>query len=131
MGGHPRSCHLVFTEDAQLDTTEDVPNGKVSGRREIVAFVSAALEGVVTVHHGHMPEIEITGSNTARGVWSMEDHLEYPGEPPHFVIRGRGHYHEEYEKQEDGVWRIKTLRLTRLRLDREGTPAASFLAARQ
>ena len=32
------------------------------------------------------------------------------------VLQGWGHYHETYERS-DGQWRIKTLRLTRLRVD--------------
>jgi len=121
----------VFTSDAQLDTTEDAPNARVSGREKIVAFVRGAIESAVTVHHGHMPEIEITSATTARGVWAMEDHLEYPGESEPFTIHGRGHYHEEYRKGEDGRWRIARLRLTRLWLRHEGTAPAVVADARK
>ncbi|MBI0293347.1 nuclear transport factor 2 family protein [Streptomyces sp. PRKS01-29] len=31
-----------------------------------------------SVHHGHMPEIEITGPDTASGIWAMEDLLTFP-----------------------------------------------------
>jgi hypothetical protein len=48
------------------------------GRAEIVRAVSTLLEGVRTVHHGHMPEIEVTGGDTARGVWAMFDFVEWP-----------------------------------------------------
>ncbi len=121
----------VFTEDALLDTTQDAPNAKVSGREKIVDFVSRAVAPAITVHHGHMPEIEITSATTARGVWSMEDYLEYPGDPEPFRIRGKGHYHEEYEKGEDGQWRIKTLKLTRLWIQREGKPPAAVVEAQR
>ena len=121
----------VFTEDAFLDTTQDAPNAKVSGREKIVEFVSRAVEPAITVHHGHMPEIEITSDTTARGIWSMEDYLEYPGDPEPFRIRGKGHYHEEYEKGGDGQWRIKSLKLTRLWLQHEGTPAAAVVEAQK
>ena len=110
----------VFTEDADLDTTQEAPDAKASGRDAIVAMVSGAVGDAVTVHHGHMPEIEITGPRTARGVWAMEDVLEFPGDPSPLVIHGRGHYHETYEKGDDGAWRIRTLRLTRLWLQHNG-----------
>ena len=92
----------VFTEDAEIDTTEDAPQARFAGRANIVAFVSGAVGPAVTIHHGHMPEIEILGPGRARGIWAMEDHLEFPGDPPAFIVDGRGHYHEEYEKGVDG-----------------------------
>ncbi len=121
----------VFSADALLDTTQDAPNAKIRGREKIVEVVSRALESATTVHHGHMPEIEITSATTARGIWAMEDYLEYPGEPGPFRIRGKGHYYEEYEKGEDGRWRIKILRLTRLWIKREGNPPAAVLEAQK
>ena len=67
------------------------------------------------VHHGHMPEIEVLGDNSARGTWAMDDIVELPG----LSLRGWGHYHEQYRK-EDGQWRICRIRLTRLRLEMNG-----------
>jgi uncharacterized protein (TIGR02246 family) len=106
----------VFSKDAHLE----VPEGNVDehGRDAVVASVSGVLEGVRTVHHGHMPEIEITGPDTARGVWAMFDYVEFPAaENGHRVgLRGYGHYTEEYVR-EDGEWRISHLHLSRLRID--------------
>jgi hypothetical protein len=34
------------------------------------------------------------------------------------AYQGFGHYHEEYEKGPDDRWRIKVIRLTRLRVNR-------------
>ncbi|MBY0280094.1 nuclear transport factor 2 family protein [Candidatus Binatia bacterium] len=110
----------VFTVDAHLDTTDDAPHAGADGRDAIVALVSGAVGQAVTVHHGHMPEIEITGPSSARGIWAMEDRLEFPGDPPALVVHGRGHYHEEYERAADGAWRIKSLRLVRLLLEHDG-----------
>ena len=108
----------VFTTDAVMDVSEEGPGLDqhiVKGRDKIIPFVSGVLEGVVTVHHGHMPEIEITSDSTARGIWSMEDKLRWPDGKT--TLHGYGHYHETYEKV-GGAWRIKTLKLTRLRNDR-------------
>jgi hypothetical protein len=110
----------LFTEDAVLDTTDDAADAVVHGRDAIVARVSRTLEGVLTVHHGHMPEIRITGPDRARAIWSMEDYLEFPGDPPARIIHGRGHYHEEYVKGADGRWRIHSLKLRRLWLEHDG-----------
>ncbi len=110
----------LFSEDAELDTTQEAPDARASGRDAIVALVSGAVGQAVTVHHGHMPEIELLAEGRARGTWAMEDHLEFPGDPPTLVIHGRGHYHEEYEKGSDGVWRIRSLTLRRLWVQHNG-----------
>jgi hypothetical protein len=111
----------VFALDATLDTTEEAPDlDIVVGRDNIIAFVSNVLEGVTTCHHGHMPEIELTSDTTATGIWAMEDHLWVAeGSPlPYRTMHGYGHYHETYQKV-GGRWYIKTLKLTRLRVDAE------------
>ncbi len=71
----------VFTEDAILDASQDAPR-IVTGRTKIVRVVSKNLADAVTVHHGHMPEVELTGLKTARGIWPMEDVLDFPTDPP-------------------------------------------------
>ena len=108
----------VFADDVVIDTTDSGGN-VVTGGDEFMAFLRPVLDDVVTVHHGHMPEIELTSPTTARGVWSMEDMLRYADGTE---LHGYGHYHETYEKVDD-TWRIKTLRLTRLRMDVTPAPA--------
>lgn len=87
-------------------------------REDFVKFVSQALEGVVTVHHGHNPEIELTSPTTAKAIWPFVDRLQpganAPAGAPAMV--GYGHYHETYVKSDAG-WRISTQRVTRLRTD--------------
>jgi uncharacterized protein (TIGR02246 family) len=102
----------VFTDDVVIDTTSS-GGGVVSGGDEFMTFLRGAIEEVVTVHHGHMPEIELTSPTTATGIWAMEDMLRFPNG---MEVHGFGHYHETYEKGDDG-WRIKTATLTRLRVD--------------
>jgi hypothetical protein len=69
---------------------------------------------MTSVHHGHMPEIELTSPTTATGIWSMEDHVRWVDG---YETHGYGHYFETYEKVEDS-WRIKTMKLAYLRTDR-------------
>lgn len=78
-----------------------------------VHMVSRILSNAVTVHHGQMPEIELTGEHSARGIWSMYDQLQDPEKKLDF--EGYGHYYETYERGEDGRWRIKDMHLTRLK----------------
>jgi uncharacterized protein (TIGR02246 family) len=102
----------VFTDDVVMDMTES-GGGVISGADRFLAFLRQAIGDVITVHHGHMPEIAVTSATTATGVWAMEDMLRWPdGSEMH----GYGHYYEAYEKV-GGAWRIKSSKLTRLRMD--------------
>jgi hypothetical protein len=105
----------VFTPDAVMDMQEEAGD-LIRGAPEIAAYVRGAVDDVETVHHGHMPEIELTSATTATAVWAMEDLLRWPPGGPIASMHGWGHYHETYECV-DGEWRIATLRLTRLRRD--------------
>jgi SnoaL-like domain len=92
----------------------------VVGAEAFILLIRGAVETLVTMHHGHTPEIEITSFKTARGVWAMEDKLWKPAESlstsPFTHLHGYGHYHETYEKV-GARWLIKSTRLTRLRVD--------------
>jgi hypothetical protein len=115
----------VFAPDAVMDMSGEMRDqttrgGTTRGAAEIAAMVRTVVGPVVTVHHGHMPEIEVTSPTTARGVWAMEDKLRWPEGSPVRAMHGYGHYHETYERTQEG-WRIKTITLTRLRVDTDLT----------
>jgi uncharacterized protein (TIGR02246 family) len=101
----------VFADDVVVDTTPS--GGEVHvGADVFIAYIREHLAGIVTVHHGHMPEITLTSDSAASGIWAMEDRVRFPGRD----LNGFGHYVETYEKA-GGEWRIKTMTLTRLRTD--------------
>jgi hypothetical protein len=127
----------VFTPDAVVDTSEAFtpkdhagalliidgvvppapnPAGRSDDSAIFVADVGKMLDGVSTVHHCHTPEIELTSPTRATGIWAMEDKLRWPRGSPIRDMHGYGHYRETYELLPQG-WRIKTLKLTRLRVD--------------
>jgi uncharacterized protein (TIGR02246 family) len=108
----------VFAEDARMLVPEaDVD---ITGRDAIAESISTLLDGVQTVHHGHMPEIEIQSEERATGVWAMFDYVEWPPAGGSRVgIVGYGHYFERYVREE-GEWRIAETRLERLRRDSLG-----------
>jgi hypothetical protein len=114
----------VFSEDFVGVYDGPHPQLRFEGRDHLVAENRKILATAKTVHHGHMPEIEITSETSATGIWAMFDYVELP----EFTLRGYGHYHDEYVKQ-DGRWRIQATRLTRLRCDVTPGSAASGSSA--
>jgi hypothetical protein len=124
---------LVFAPDAVFDlrevnsvrhplTGEWVPpyageDAVHRGHPAVVKMIREAVARLVTVHHGHMGEIEITSDTAAQGVWAMEDIIRNaPGEPEMFM-HGFGHYHDTYVRLDRG-WAIQTTRITRLSITR-------------
>ena len=102
----------VFADDVVMDTT-DSGGGVVTGADAFLEFLQQTLADAVTVHHGHMPEIELTSSTTATGIWALHDVIVWPDGTR---LQGDGHYHETYERV-GGAWRITSSTLTRLRMD--------------
>ena len=117
-----QGLEAVFAPDVVADFRESVePHNEdllITGAATYVAMLAPMLTPMVTVHHGHMSEIEFQSANNATGIWAMEDMLWAPEDSsmPWQHLHGYGHYHERYVKQ-DGSWRISKIRLTRLRID--------------
>ncbi len=109
----------VMVEDVAIDVTDDLEGGEpYAGRDVFVSGCAKVLRHAVTVHHGHMPEIEVDG-DTATGIWAMEDYVDWGvgDDGRHRAFRGYGHYHERYVRDDDGRWRIASLTLSRIRRD--------------
>jgi hypothetical protein len=108
----------VLADDVVIDTTEDAGGEPSVGADAFIPRLVEAIGPATTVHHGHMPEIEIMSPTTARAVWAMEDLIRWPPGGPVAAMHGWGHYRETYIKVPEG-WRIASLQLTRLRVDFE------------
>ena len=106
----------VFARHGVLDHRDAEMDDIVEGNEAIAEFIIGVLEGVTTVHHGHMMEIELLSPTTAHAITAMEDKLWWPAGCPLVAMHGYGHYHEDYVL-EDGHWRIALNRLTRVRVD--------------
>jgi hypothetical protein len=118
------SWRSVFTRDVVVRLDMAVSTGgadpmtapPLEGVDNFVPPVMAGLDRAATMHHCHTPEITLTSATTATGIWAMEDLILFPDGRE---LRGAGHYHETYEKQ-DGAWRINSLHLTRTILQTVG-----------
>lgn len=105
-----------FCEEVVVDTTQE-GSPLLEGRQAFRDFLVPLLQDVRTVHHGHASEIRLTGPDSAEGTWSMEDHLWWP-DGRH--LWGTGFYFERYRRDPDGVWRILSLTLRRIRTELDG-----------
>ncbi len=96
-----REC---FTEDA----TSAYSSGKYSfqGREQILKFLIDAMDRptVLSAHHGHHPEIELTSATTAVGVWALSD--TFIDLHAGVTVRGAAYYRDDYVKV-NGQWKIK------------------------
>ncbi|MDB5970624.1 MAG: nuclear transport factor 2 family protein [Hydrocarboniphaga sp.] len=112
----------LFADDATMDIAGDQPGpgSVVKTAAAITETVSRMLTGVTSVHHGHMPRIEMLSADKATGIWAMEDLLVWaedaPRQGPFTRLHGYGHYHETYVRKGE-AWRIQSLRLTRLHVE--------------
>lgn len=76
------------------------------GRDAIVDFLRRSMgsTSMLTSHKMHHPEIELTGPDTATGLWALDDRVvltEF-----NMTVRGAAYYTDAYVRI-DGEWRIK------------------------
>ncbi len=104
-------CTDPATGRDYLPAMNVVMRGKASWSSE-----GLAASGIVSTHHGHNCEVTLTSDTTASAIWSMTDRLFMPAGAPMSVMIGHGYYHETYEKN-GGSWKIKSLRIQRIRVE--------------
>jgi hypothetical protein len=109
----------VFATDANVDYAPDQPAArelKATGASNVLALVRWIVGKAVTIHHGHMAEVEVVSATSAKAIVAMEDLIFWPEGLPNRTLHGWGHYHETYEKI-GGKWLIKSLKLTRIKVE--------------
>lgn len=89
----------------------------VTGAEAIIAWVKERWKNMISVHHAHMPDLEILSPTEARGRWAMDDRLYRRSAPHQLLLHGFGYYDETYLHLECG-WRILSTTLTRLHVER-------------
>lgn len=93
----------LFTKDATAAYSGG--NYSFDGRDAIVDFLrrSMGAETFLSSHKMHHPEIDLTGPDTAVGVWALDDTVIMTDFE--LTIRGCSFYNDEYVKRK-GRWRI-------------------------
>jgi SnoaL-like protein len=73
------------------------------GRAAIIDFLKTVLGSTeaLTSHNMSQPEIDLTGPDSAKGVWALQDIVMFTEQS--FVVRGASFYEDEYVKV-DGQW---------------------------
>lgn len=111
IGDYRGSCTDPTTGRNFVPDTDSVVRG-----RDAWSTDALTKANIVSVHQGHNCEITFDSNTLARVIWSMTDRLYMPPGAAFSQMTGYGHYHETYEKI-GGAWKLKTLRLTRLRVE--------------
>ena len=94
----------LFTADIVVDYRGGGYRVRVQGRDDMLLFLANSFHsGAVAMHHGHMPEIRLTGPDTAEGIWYLEDVFINLESRSHTV--GTAIYRDSY-RREDGQWKI-------------------------
>lgn len=102
----------VFTEDFAYYSWGELTT---STRDEFIAMNQEALAPFNTAHHGHQHKVVLTSDTTAEGRWILNDNLSYIDSDE--VIKGCGYYLNDYQKGDDGKWRLKVQRLGYFRFE--------------
>lgn len=94
----------LFTDDVIVEYRGGAYKVALTGKDNMVEFLANSFHsGVLAMHHGHMPEITMTGDNSATGIWYLEDIFIDLEENRHTF--GTAIYTDEY-RCEGGVWKI-------------------------
>jgi aminoglycoside phosphotransferase (APT) family kinase protein/ketosteroid isomerase-like protein len=116
----------LFADDAVISTSA---GRQFDGADSFLAFLrDPANRPRRTVHHGHLPEIELTSPTTAKGTWALHANAEVERDGELRSIERFGRYHDEYGKQGD-AWMIVRQRLDMVpaAAGRTGDPAIALL----
>lgn len=83
--------------------TAAYPQRECGSRDEIVSFLREAMvPDLVSMHHGHHPEIELDG-DSATGRWYLHDKVMVV--PYDFALEGAAIYTDRYVRTDDG-WQM-------------------------
>lgn len=105
------TANMALLADAFVEDVACTYNGgtyKVSlqGRAAMLEFLANSFHsGAAAMHIGIMPEITITGDNTATGIWYLQDVFIDVEKDDHTF--GTAIYTDTY-RREGGVWRIES-----------------------
>lgn len=121
----------LFAEDLTVDYRGSGYRVQISGKAQMMTFLANSFHsGAVAMHHGNMPEITITGEDSAEGIWYLFD-IFIDSERGSQTI-GSAIYKDRY-RRENGEWIIAHSEYDRIielnsKLDPATVISAQYLA---
>jgi len=121
----------LFAEDLTVDYRGSGYRVQISGKAEMMTFLANSFHsGAVAMHHGNMPEITITGEDSAEGIWYLFD-IFIDSERGSQTV-GSAIYKDRY-RRENGRWIIAHSEYDRIielssKLDAATVISAQYLA---
>jgi len=90
----------LFTADVSVDYRGGNYRVSLQGRNDMLEFLANSFHsGAIAMHHGHMPEITLTGANSAEGLWYLEDIFINLEQKTHTI--GSAIYRDHYRREGD------------------------------
>ena len=95
----------LFTDDIVVDYRGGEYRVSLEGKDTMLEFLANSFSSqTAAMHHGHMPEITITGEDTADGLWYLEDIFLNLAGKTHTI--GSAIYQDKYRRV-GGKWKIE------------------------
>ncbi|MBS0367091.1 MAG: nuclear transport factor 2 family protein [Proteobacteria bacterium] len=94
----------LFTPDVTAHFVGGSYDVSITGRAQLLEYLAASVTADVVINHNcHHPEIDLTGPDTADGLWYLQDW--YFNQRDRHLVRGAAFYRDRYRKL-DGEWLI-------------------------
>ncbi|WP_226016601.1 nuclear transport factor 2 family protein [Novosphingobium sp. FKTRR1] len=102
----------LFTEDVAVVYDGGTYRVSLAGREAMLEFIANSFHsGAAAMHVGLMPEIAITGDNSATGIWYLQDVFIDLEKDDHTF--GTAIYTDTY-RREGGAWKIASTHYDRV-----------------
>lgn len=109
------TADMVYSVEAMPRASKDAPQAAtIEGLDSFVGGMSTLLVGMQTAHDMYLPEITLTGPDTASATWGIHDLVKSPV----CIFNGYGHIHQQYVKV-DGEWKITRSHTSRTFVEEE------------
>ena len=96
----------LFTEDVSVTYNGGAYKVSLQGRAAMLEFLANSFHSrAASMHIGVMPDITITGDNSATGIWYLQDVFIDLNKDDHTF--GTAIYTDRY-RREGGVWKIES-----------------------
>lgn len=94
----------LFTDDIDVDYRGGDYRVRLQGKSNLLDFLANSFHAdAIAMHHGHMPDITLTGPDEAVGLWYLEDIFIDVARKSHTI--GSAVYTDLYRRV-DGVWKL-------------------------